>query len=193
MRCFVASVVLVALSDGLIVAGEMMPFKGSGSVEAFIDFVNPDPDCGSLLTIRSIHRGQATQLGSFTAGSIPCVNPLDGSFFGKLTSTAANGDELYTRYVGQFQPDPVPGMPGATLVLSTMTIEGGTGRFENATGSYENRELITASGATFEFEGEISSVGSSTSAHAVPEPTSMSLALACFFGLGVRRRAKKRS
>jgi hypothetical protein len=180
--------VLVALSESLIVAKEMVPFKGEGSGEGFVDFVNPDPDCGSLLTIRSTQQGQATHLGNYTAEGTPCFNPLDGSFFGKATSTSANGDELYTTYVGQSQPDPAN--PTATLTLATVTIDGGTGRFENATGSYDYRETISGTTTTFEFEGKISSVGSVNSAHAVPEPTSMSLALVCFFGLGtyVRRR-----
>ena len=81
-------------------------------------------------------------------------------------------------------------MPGATLVLATVTIDGGTGRFENATGSYDYREIISGGGTTFEFEGEISSVGSVHSAHVVPEPTSISLTLACFLGLGTYMRRR---
>jgi hypothetical protein len=80
-----------------------------------------------------------------------------------------------------------------------MTITGGTGRFAGAGGSFTLERGVFDVGEpaftdlpTFgSFDGFITTVGSITSAHAVPEPASISLAvLGCILGLATRCRAK---
>jgi hypothetical protein len=51
---------------------------------------------------------------------------------GTGTLTAANGDELYVKYEGIVTP--VANNPGHVVANGTFTFEGGTGRFEDASG-----------------------------------------------------------
>lgn len=63
---------------------------------------------------------------------------------GAMTFTAANGDELFATYTGSA---PFPG-PGTDVVEATShaTVEGGTGRFEGATGHIDLTATITFQG-----------------------------------------------
>ncbi len=73
--------------------------------------------------------GNATHLGRFTVTAAWTIGP--GGGIGTSTWTAANGDELFTRFTrrGVFVP------PTATFT-ETHTITGGTGRFANASGTF---------------------------------------------------------
>jgi hypothetical protein len=73
--------------------------------------------------------GNATHLGQFTVTAEWTLGPTGGS--GTSTWTAANGDELFTRFTrrGVFVP------PTATFT-ETHTIAGGTGRFATASGTF---------------------------------------------------------
>jgi hypothetical protein len=75
--------------------------------------------------------GEATHLGHFTVTAHVVADPVTGSWM----LTAANGDVLFVTFVG-FGIDETHGG-------GDMTIVGGTGRFQGATGEYT--QVITFS------------------------------------------------
>jgi hypothetical protein len=88
----------------------------------------------TVLTVPSHHHldatGKATHLGLFTVTADWTVTTA-GAIETSSTWTAANGDEFFTRFTrhGDFVP------PTATFA-ETHTINGGTGRFANASGTF---------------------------------------------------------
>ena len=108
-----------------------VPFKGI--VEGFEDF-NFKAD-GSGINVPGSGRGNATHLGRFTAtwdGDITFTNP-DNLHPTERAFIAANGvDKLYAEGFASGTP-PVDGFQ---FVTETMTIIGGMGRFEGASGSF---------------------------------------------------------
>jgi hypothetical protein len=88
----------------------------------------------TVLTVPSHHHldatGNATHLGLFTVKADWTVTTA-GAIETSSTWTAANGDELFTRFTrhGVFVP------PTATFT-ETHTITGGTGRFATASGTF---------------------------------------------------------
>ncbi len=71
--------------------------------------------------------GLATTLGRFTGTVVYIVDPAVGSFTGSAIKIAANGDKIFESIVGQLFPDG----SGSTGAFS---VDGGTGRFRNASG-----------------------------------------------------------
>ena len=102
--------------------GSELPFKGTYE------------GLETVLTVPSHHHldatGNATHLGRFTVTADWTVT-MAGAIETSSTWTAANGDELFTRFTrhGVFVP------PTATFT-ETHTITGGTGRFATASGTF---------------------------------------------------------
>ena len=91
------------------------PFKGHA--EGVISFTSPTTAVTDLT-------GEATHLGRFTRHESLTI---EGPFiFGSIIFTAANGDELYADVFGMFV--------SANDAVGTYFFDGGTGRFEDATG-----------------------------------------------------------
>lgn len=95
-------------------------------------------------------------LGRTAMHAIQIINVETGDLTNSTTYTAANGDELFTSFVGTSSPPP------DVVFQGTETYVGGTGRFEGATGSSELEgtatvDLITGSGT-----GEYTSKGTIT-------------------------------
>jgi hypothetical protein len=157
----VLAAVLAALTlGGLATAGQQVPFKGrsSGVVETT---TCPDPPLNDTDFVCTIvdGEGEATHLGHFTVTAHVVVDLVADTVTGSWMLTAADGDVLFVTFVG-FGIDPTHGG-------GNMTIMGGTGRFQGATGHYS--QLITFSGTpgtlhgvsyTDVLEGTISSPGS---------------------------------
>ena len=103
--------------------GSELPFKGTYEGLETVD-----------ATVPSHHHldatGNATHLGLFTLKADWTVTTA-GAIETSSTWTAANGDELFTRFTrqGVFVP------PTATFT-ETHTITGGTGRFATASGTF---------------------------------------------------------
>jgi hypothetical protein len=93
--------------------------------------------------------GTATHLGRYTAAFEATVNLLDGTATGSYTFTAANGDQLFSTFVGLG----VPAGGSLASITETLTITGGTGRFASATGTLIVRRLLDQ--ATNESSGTI--------------------------------------
>lgn len=127
-------------------------FKGqSGGVATTVGF---DPGTGTVY-VRAEGKGNATHLGSFEIVGDSRINIFTGTVEGTWTLTAANGDILLATMEG-FGIDPTHGAGHFTIV-------GGTGRFEGATGSYQQSITFAAPGGSADvigytevFEGSIS-------------------------------------
>ena len=127
----VVSTVLL-FSCGQASAGKAVPFKGVAEEQA-ISAVPVDPDHVFVTTVGG---GSATHLGAFTFVSPHLSGLSDFSIDGTQMFTAANGDELDADIVGQLHPE-VDASGHVFLVGDvTGTITGGTGRFDNASGSF---------------------------------------------------------
>ena len=109
-----------------------VPFTGVAEEQA-ISAVPVDPDHVFVTTVGG---GSATHLGAFTFVSPHLSGLSDFSIDGTQMFTAANGDELDADIVGQLHPE-VDATGHVFLVGDvTGTITGGTGRFDNASGSF---------------------------------------------------------
>jgi hypothetical protein len=119
----------LTLSGTATAGGKEVPFKGrSSGVVMPTTCQGPNQEC----TIVD-GEGEATHLGHFTV--IAHVVADQDGVTGSWMLTAANGDVLFVTFVG-FGIDPTHGG-------GNMTIVGGTGRFQGATGHYT--QLITFS------------------------------------------------
>ena len=130
------AMLLTTAFAGPSAAKKAVPFKGV--IEGTEDFTFLDPpEDGINLIIEGSGGGNATHLGRFTAtwhGDITF-----GVEFSPIIRTfvAANGDELYAEGLGAGTP-PDPDQ----FVVELMTITGGTGRFEGATGSFTVERVV---------------------------------------------------
>ena len=136
-----------------------LPFRGTFKGESR-GVLNCPPTCPpTILSVTGTDTGEATHLGHFTAVYEDTVDAALATGTGTFTLTAANGDKLFTTYVGG-QTDFVP--PNLSTLTLVATITGGTGRFAAATGTFT---LIRIGEVDFEagtgkehgsFEGQIS-------------------------------------
>ena len=122
----VAVLAALTLSGPTMAAGQQAPFKGRSS--GVVTAVGFDPVAGIAYT-RVEGQGQATHLGRFTQTGDATVDVATGNARGTWTLTAANGDMLFLAMEGN-GIDPTHG-------AGTFTVVGGTGRFEGASGSYQ--------------------------------------------------------
>jgi len=84
--------------------------------------------------------GTGSQVGAFELEIPHLVNFATASATGDYLMTAANGDMVFGTFIGHATPIGTDGHY-ATLV-EEVTITGGTGRFEGATGSFTAMRLI---------------------------------------------------
>ena len=122
----VAVLAALTLSALAMAAGQAVPFKGRSS--GVVTTVGIDPVAG-LVHTHAAGQGQATHLGHFTQTGDTTVDLTTGNARGTWTLTAANGDMLFLEMTA-YGIDPTHG-------VGTFTVVGGTGRFQGATGSYE--------------------------------------------------------
>jgi hypothetical protein len=103
--------------------------------------------------------GQSSQLGRFALEIPHVVNATTREAMGSYEFTAANGDGLTATFTGLGTVV----APGVVSVLDTATVTGGTGRFEDATGSFTVERIFTfATGeVTGAFEGTITPASAS--------------------------------
>jgi len=118
------------------------PFKGhaSGVIQAF-----PDPIAGTPGVVQ--YTGQATHLGRFTRTEYFNFDGF-GGIFGTMFFTAANGDQLYVDFDGQFT--------SLSTAEGTYEFNGGTGRFHDAAGTADFRAVLGPEGRVeVDFAGSI--------------------------------------
>ena len=122
-RLAVLSICLTLLV-GLSQAGVERPFRGvfHGFAEA-----PTETDVPGVVEIVVPLSGTATHLGEYEMRLVHYLNVNTFAFTGYTEWTTANGDQLYTTFVGQAYPTDDP----AWITFDvTHTITGGTGRFE---------------------------------------------------------------
>jgi hypothetical protein len=111
-------------------------------------------------------RGTAAHLGRVSVEQSHCTQidifsmPMPATFVdGRMVITAADGDELWVRYTGSFvyTPGATPDVGVSVIDYASMTIVGGTGRFEGATGTLSGSAIdnFPAGPNTAEFSGTI--------------------------------------
>src|SRR5712692_5116253 len=133
---------LAALTlSGPATAGELVPFKGQSSW--VITTVGFDPVKGIVYT-HETGEGESTHLGHFTVTGDAAVYiflPPPGIVVGTYTFTAANGDKLFAILAAHAGVDVLHGE-------GTVTVVGGTGRFQGATGSWQELTAFAVNPAT---------------------------------------------
>lgn len=136
-----------------VAAGEQVPFHGrfvghAGAVSVNFPIVNA----------MAGGTGNATHLGTFAFEHPHTVNLQDSTIAGPIHLLSANGDTVFAVFSGQASATPTPPV---RLIAGTATIQGGTGRFAGATGSFALQRLFDpVAGTTVgSFEGTISSPG----------------------------------
>ena len=126
----IAITLLFQLSITRAHAGQPVPFKAT--FHGFAEAATPtgDPDVFQIVVPL---QGTATHLGKFDELLVHYINFSTYAFTGQAYWTAANGDTFTTVFEGQLYPTDDP----ALLTFDvTHTIVGGTGRFKEATGSF---------------------------------------------------------
>jgi hypothetical protein len=134
----VALAVLVTLGvNGTVSAAE--PARLRGQLSGFTDATG-----FPLATVSAT--GNATLVGSFALVMPHVVDPETRIATGTFEIVAANGDKLVGTMVGRATPT---GTLNVLQIVEILTITGGTGRFEGATGSLRiDRTYFRAPGAT---------------------------------------------
>jgi hypothetical protein len=125
--CLIALVVFFSTD---IKADESVPFKGSWSGET----TSAVPISPTVVSIISEGSGQLTHLGAYTMVSPHTSDVATGFTEGDQIFTAANGDTLTAHCAGTPVFDFETGIVTGTLDCE---ITSGTGRFEDASGTYE--------------------------------------------------------
>ena len=134
-----AAMFLTAVLAGPAAAKNQVPFKGQSS--GVITTVSVDPVAGIILT-RAEGEGEATHLGRFTLTGYGSIHLALGIVRGNWTLTAANGDMLFLT-MEAYGIDETHG-------AGTFTVVGGTGRFQGATGYYQQAITFAFPGGTAE-------------------------------------------
>jgi hypothetical protein len=130
---------------------KVVPIKGKYTTTANI-LVGPP-----ILEQEITGHGQSSHLGKsiFVAYStINLTTPPPFQISGTAIFTAANRDAFYTSFAGTATPN----NQGANNVVMTHTITGGTGRFDNATGTFVGNTVAVPGHAEgfITYEGTIS-------------------------------------
>ena len=152
LACFAAVFVSAAAPA---IAGDTVPFKGtlSGTIISSV----PLDECHVLTEI--VNGGNATQLGRYNGTAESIFDLCNLTYVGSYVFIAANGDSISGPFTGTLTPTSIAGVfDNDELAFIT----GGTGRFANATATYNLGGQIDTNTGTFfaPWEGTISTVGS---------------------------------
>lgn len=144
--------------------GQERPLSGSSFDWVTEEGVYDGSECPAV-EVHTMGEGNLTHLGTVKIVRVHCFTPPDHPEFegqvmhdGQYEIVAANGDKIWGTYSGDLQPT-VFGENGPIrgIITGPSTIDGGTGRFENATGEYTvvgDYDLVADEGY-FEFDGWI--------------------------------------
>ncbi len=139
-----------SLSSKMIESG--VPFK------AYFETASRPLAFPPILRLESTGTGIGSHIGKATLLAYPTIdfrtNPISVS--GTLVITAANGDEIFASFTGTRTATSSTVLD--FTINATYTITGGTGRFQNATGSFVGISLGTVGihTGTASYEGYIS-------------------------------------
>jgi hypothetical protein len=144
----ITALLVTAAFAGNESAQKGVPFRGS------IQAVETSEVQFPSLFVDASGFGKATHLGRSTVTYEVEVNLLNRASIGSAHFIAANGDSLFTEFIGQGNPI---ANSDFSFIVETNTITGGTGRFAGATGSFTVERLLnTVTGVTSgSFDGTI--------------------------------------
>ena len=125
-----APTVAASVSAATLRTAPALPFQGSLTARE-VDVVS-----FPTLLAEGSAEGTATHLGRYRAAFTATVNVLDGRSTGSFTFTAANGDQLFSTFVGLGVGEPI------ATITETLTISGGTGRFTGASGTLTVQRIL---------------------------------------------------
>ena len=158
-RCALSALILGAATSVVWAGPQEVPFKARVQTQEVLD--NDPVRCpGSNSLGMTTGTGTASHMGAVTLQATDC--PLTADFVnflvsnGRLTLTAANGDQLSAGYWGTLLP-----LPGASLPLYVLEgefrVTGGTGRFSGARGdgSLRGSQDLTTLKGVFEVNGRL--------------------------------------
>ena len=123
----VAMVSLPAASAGG--GGSDRPFQARLAGEVTYEWPGESPSGCTIVSTKTHATGNATHMGLVDAFWSHCPAEVDYVGDGRLILVAANGDELYAFY-DYFEVDGAP-------VVTAIALDGGTGRFSDASGEIE--------------------------------------------------------
>lgn len=130
--------VLTAVMIGQVQAGEQNDLPFTMHTYGWVVAEAPSADCPfAEVSVEAF--GTATHLGSVTVQRTHCFSPFNNPpiYNGYWEATAANGDRVWGSYSGSLVPTVFDdqGNPIRGEITAPYTIDGGTGRFANASGS----------------------------------------------------------
>ena len=136
-----AAVVLVACADAAPTAPQLantqVPITTSYRAQGTIG-TTPRCDALGLLYVSLQGEGIESHVGRYTIQNSHCLNPVTGEFTaGLFHKVAANRDELFGTYVGTSSVIQAPAPIGVFAIRGQLAFTGGSGRFDDATGSQE--------------------------------------------------------
>jgi hypothetical protein len=126
-----ATMFLTAALASPVVAKQEVPFHGS------LQATETDTLSFPFLTVRLSGTGQATHLGRFTTMFAVQVDVRTSTSLGSFMLIAANGDLVFGTLTGHATT-----VGGIASIVELATITGGTGRFDDATGSFTIERLL---------------------------------------------------
>lgn len=131
----VGMLVLASVSGASAASGGSdRPWTGHASGQTWFDLANPK-GCDAGITTMATEPARSSHLGAayIITSHCPTGDPSDNFTDSDLTLYAANGDALFGTYVGTI--DEFSGVLGEKLHFTLhLTVTGGEGRFEDATG-----------------------------------------------------------
>lgn len=152
--CGLAALWLTLSASALIAQTKEVPFKGA------YDGRETDVVQGGSLLVDGSGSGTASHVGRFTFTWKVTVDLATGlSSGGVFRLVAANGDVINGSFVGRGVPTDTPNV---AHVVELVSITGGTGRFQEATGGFTLDRLvdITTGLTSGSLKGTIGTLGS---------------------------------
>jgi hypothetical protein len=152
LACFAAVFTSATTS---VSARDQVPFNGI--VSGTIISTMPVDECHVLIEV--VNGGHAMQLGRFNGTAEFVLNVCDLTYVGSFVFTGANGDSISGPFTGTLTTTAIPGVFDNNELAF---ITAGTGRFANATGTFNLGGQIDTNTGTFSlpWQGTISTVGS---------------------------------
>lgn len=153
-RHMLCTLVLTLAASVVAAAGPDLPFRASIDTRPVI--LGP---CGpGCLALEISGSGTASQLGAITIAGPSRVSLIDATQTATSTFTAANGDQLVLDIEGTVQftgPDPAD----PVTFSGSWTVQSGTGRFQNASGSGSYSGSAAGPTGELTLTGSISNIG----------------------------------
>lgn len=129
------AVILVASGPAVLAGDPGRPWFGHAEGQSWFDLGNPK-DCEALITTRVDEPAFATHFGAgrIVLSHCPTGIPDDNFADADLVLIAADGDRVFGTYVGTMVLPPEMSVGDIITGTIQLTVTGGTGRFEGASG-----------------------------------------------------------